>query len=58
MKKRRILSIACILSLFLMAGCAGNEAGESSQQGNKAQSRSGKVPGKLPELIHLIPQQA
>ena len=36
MKKKRILSIACILSLFLMAGCAGNEAGESSQQGNKA----------------------
>ena len=44
MKKKRILSIACILSLFLMAGCAGNGAGESAQQGKAASAESAAEP--------------
>ena len=68
MKKKRILSIACILSLFLMAGCAGNEAGESSQQGNKAATSAenaaepagesaGEAAGESQARIRLMLQQ-
>jgi uncharacterized Fe-S center protein len=32
MKKKVILSIACIMALLIMAGCSGNESGTDSQQ--------------------------
>ena len=38
MKKKVILSIACIMAMLIMTGCSGNESGTDSQQVNNSAS--------------------